>query len=246
MTKGNGTGPLWVKCPDTWLDLPPALLRHALRLLRAARHNNYQYTNWMSIDDMADALSLERRQTYSIIGQLDALRFSDEYGPFRLESLRKSYRVVFVDFEPREEDKPPGYCNALQYSSVVVLPDHDQDSKTHASEQQLSGFSAGGVWGGRATDCTDIATDCTERLERVRIPHEKAVELVRDYGISSCYWHLRDWEQRNKNGAKLGTGWLIKAIQGDWELLPEIQKRREQATGSRRYISGEYGEYIQH
>jgi len=144
---------------------------------------------------------------------------------------------------------------------VVVLSSPNNQSTSSRREQQ-HGLDKGGDGGGESRT---ILSESQTKLSEALLPElaallsdDVAARLLAEYGVEKVVRQLAHYRWAKRQGKANSPGWLLRAIEGDWDLPAEVATRLQaldlpaevvtslQAVNRRRYITGQYAKFIEH
>jgi hypothetical protein len=219
----------------TWLlyheELAKPVLVTALRVFSLGWRNHYERIAPIGLDELCKLCGLGRTQMLGHLSLLRAkgvLRYATTDGVVTVEFCRPT-----TTRSPSPENRTDGALHVV-VSSSSSEPEQQQYSPPPTARE--SGKPDGDESG-------EPDGDLLAELSQILAP-EVAQRLVARYSerIDEQLEHY-DWALAQ--GRVLGVGWLVRAIEENWELPAEVQRRLEPEDGQR-YVTGEFAEYIQH
>lgn len=221
----------------TWLlygeELSKPVLVTALRIFGLGWRHHYERIAPIGLDELCELCGLGRTQ---MLGHLSLLKAK---GVLRYATTDA---IVTVEFcrpmttrSPSPENRTDGALHVV-VSSSSSEPEQQQYSPTPTARESgkpdcdESGFP-------------DDPGDLVAELSEILAP-EVAERLVARYP-ERIMRQLEHYLWTLDRGTLAGPGWLVRAIEEDWELPAEVQRWLEPEDG-RRYVNGEFAEFIQH
>ena len=206
-----------------------------------------------SIDTICEETGYEREAVCNAITDLGNLGLVEKHRRRRRTSRYQVKGYAWFGKGPSQ----PALFEEDSYSSEIELQD-SYSSVTESSEiepkdntvvvvspreieqQQKDNF------GVRKPNFKD---ELVVRLVDFKIPERVARSLLQEFGEERVSRQIQHYEWARRYGRANGAGWLIRAIQSDYELPDELLEQmhgEELVADPRRYTEGAYAEYIQH
>lgn len=228
-------------------DLPASIQRTAERIYGLAWQSHrasgpdQPLSATVGLEELCDVCDLSRRQLFS------HLRILVNRGVLRYTYSRTAGIYVF-QLPPRSHwshvlDPPQNSAENRTVPTIhVVVPDPELGFVDQREQQPCSCIEGG--CGGEAGECGNPHSDLAEELIGLGIGASVAARLAADYP-HRIPGQIAHYEWARDRGRAEDPGWLVRAIEENYYLPRDVERRLKQGDG-RRYIMGDYAEFIQH
>jgi hypothetical protein len=193
------------------------------------------YTRDEIIHTLAKRFDFASTEAEEIASQIIMLQEKGDTGDTISKSKKVTSRAQKGDIQGKAEER---VTSRAEKGDIAVSPEPswNASSNNQSSEKQQQADTP---------DPPDYSAVVVQNLIDLNIPPNTAKRLASTYPAQCIFQQIAHYAHAKEKGKADGAGWLIKAIEGNWQI-PEAVRKRLEAQDPRRYINGEYAEFIHH